>query len=172
MIQPHERQEMSAWFAAIDRDHSGHITANEIQACTFANVPLGYDTAAKLVRVFDKDHNGWIGFTEYCSLHKFLSLMQQAFFAGDTDRSGTLDAREIHHALQVGRMQVAFSAVQALYNKYNRDGRGVAFGDFLQLVAHIACAKSVFNWEDRAQGGRGTVNVTFDKFLEMSGNIA
>ena len=171
MIQPHERQEMSAWFSAIDIDHSGHITANEIQKCTFSNVPLGFECASKLVRVFDKDHNGWIGFTEYCAMHKFLSLMQQAFFASDADKSGRLDAREIHHALGVGRMTVAFAAVNALYNRYNRDGFGVSFSDFLQLVAHIASAKSVFNHEDHVQGRRGQVTVDFNKFLEMSGNI-
>ncbi len=95
---PHERAEAQAWFAAIDRDRSGHITANEIAgggkrrearrekreenliqlaflfccfvlifthslclACTFANTPLGWDTASKLVRVFDKDCTGSIG---------------------------------------------------------------------------------------------------------------
>ncbi len=113
-----------AWFAAIDRDRSGSITANEIQQCTFANVPLGFDTAAKLVRVFDKNCTGNIDFFEYAAMHKFLSIMQHAFFSGDRDRTGRLDAVEIHTALGVGQLQVAFPAVQALYNKYNRDGYG------------------------------------------------
>jgi Ca2+-binding EF-hand superfamily protein len=29
-MAPHERMEAQAWFQAIDRDRSGHITANEI----------------------------------------------------------------------------------------------------------------------------------------------
>jgi Ca2+-binding EF-hand superfamily protein len=62
MMLPHERQEAQAWFAAIDRDRSGSITANEIAACTFANTPLGWDTASKLVRVFDKVCNYFVAF--------------------------------------------------------------------------------------------------------------
>ncbi len=59
--------------------------------------------------------------------------MQHAFFAGDRDRSGRLDANEIHVALGVGQMQTPFPAVQVLFNKYNRDGFGCTFGDFLQV---------------------------------------
>lgn len=117
MMQPHEVLEATAWFGAIDRDRSGHITANELQQCTFANVPLGFDTAAKLIRVFDKNYSGHIDVYEYCAMHKFLSIMQNAFFAGDRDRSGRLDAIEIHTALGVGQLTVALPAVQALYNK-------------------------------------------------------
>ena len=171
MLKPPEMQEAQAWFRAIDVDRSGHITANEVQKCTFANVPLGFDTEAKLIRVFDKDRSGTIDFYEYAAMHKFMSLMQHAFFSADTDRSGRLDAREIHHALQVGRMTVGFPSVQSLFNKYNRDGYGIAFGDFLQLVAHIASAKSVFAWENQAQGKKGVVTLNFDKFLEMSGRV-
>merc|ERR1711991_93411 len=113
-MAPHEKQEAKAWFAAIDRDRSGSITANEIAQCTFANQPLGWDTAAKLVRVFDKDMSGSIDQFEYFCMHKFLSLMQHAFFSGDKDRSGRLDAREIHTALGVGQMQVPMQAVNVL----------------------------------------------------------
>ena len=171
MIAPHELMEIQAWFQSIDTDRSGHITANEIQRCTFANVPLGFDTAKKLVQVFDKDRGGSIDFYEYAAMHKFLSLMQHAFFAGDSDRSGRLDAREIHTALGVGRMTVGFPSVNSLYTKYNRDGYGVSFSDFLQLVAHIACAKSTFEWEQAVQGNKGVITINFDKFVELSSKV-
>lgn len=114
---------------------------------------------------------GHIDFYEYAAMHKFLSIMQHAFFTGDRDRTGRLDAHEIHTALAVGQLTVAFPAVQALYNKYNRDGYGVAFGDFLQLCAHIAQAKSIYMWEMQAQGNRGTITVNWDRFVEMTGRI-
>jgi hypothetical protein len=38
-----------------------------------------------------------------------------------------------------------------------------------QLVAHIASAKSAFAWEHQMQGNRGTITITMEKFMEMSG---
>ena len=169
LIQPHEMLEISSWFQSIDRDRSGSITANEIQHCTFGSVPLGFEVAQKLVRVFDKDKSGSIDFYEYAAMHKFLALMQGAFFAGDVNRSGRLDAREIHIALGVGRITVGFPAVQSLFTFYNKDGYGCQFSDFLKLCTHIARAKSVFEWEDVQR--RGVLTVDFDKFLQMTGGL-
>ena len=170
-LKPNEMQEAQAWFRAIDTDRSGEITASEIQRCTFGGKPLGFDTAAKLVRVFDKNFSGSIDFYEYAALHKFLSLMQHSFFAGDTDRSGRLDAREIHTALGTSMMQVPMNVVQVLFNKFNKDGYGLSFPDFLLLGCHIASAKSAFAWEHQAQGNRGTITVDLNKFLELSGRV-
>jgi hypothetical protein len=41
-------------------------------------------------------------------------------------------------------MQVPFPVVQALFSKFNRDGFGLDFSNFLMLGSHIACAKSGF----------------------------
>jgi Ca2+-binding EF-hand superfamily protein len=45
-------------------------------------------------------------FYEYAAMHKFLASLQAAFFAADRDRSGTIDAREIHNALAAAGFQV------------------------------------------------------------------
>jgi hypothetical protein len=66
-------------------------------------------------------------------------------------------------------MNISQQAVNVLYNKFNRDGFGVDFGSFLQLCAHVASAKSAFAWENTAQGNRGTITLSMDKFIEMSG---
>ncbi len=47
----------------------------------------------------------------------------------------------------------------------------VSFGDFLQMAAHIAQAKSLFTWENAAQGNRGTITVGWDRFVEMTARI-
>jgi len=169
MIQPHELLEITSWFQAIDKDRSGRITAAEIQSCTFGGVPLGFDLAQKLVRVFDKKRDGQIDFYEYAAMHKFLALMQQAFFAGDIKRNGRLDAREIHIALGVGHMTISYPAIESLYNFYNKDGYGCTFQDFLKMCTHIARAKSVFEWED--VGRTGTIAINFEKFLQMTGGL-
>jgi len=169
MIQPHELLEITSWFQAIDKDRSGRISAQEIQSCTFGGIPLGFDLAQKLVRVFDVRRTGQIDFYEYAAMHKFLALMQQAFFAGDLKRNGRLDAREIHIALGVGHMTISYPAIESLYNFYNKDGYGCTFQDFLKMCTHIARAKSVFEWED--VGKTGTIAINFEKFLQMTGGL-
>jgi hypothetical protein len=49
-------------------------------------------------------------FYEYAAMHKFLASLQAAFFAADRDRSGTIDAREIHNALAAAGFQVPYQA--------------------------------------------------------------
>lgn len=66
---------------------------------TFDGRPIGREVAAKLVQVFDEDRNGHIDFTEYASMHKFITHMRQAFLAADTDKSGRIEANEIYQAL-------------------------------------------------------------------------
>ena len=78
---------------------------------------------------------------------------------------GRIDAREIHQAVAAAQMQVPMPVITVLYNKFNRDGFGVTFGDFLQLVSHIASAKSAFTWEANAQGGRPTITIDVNKFI-------
>jgi hypothetical protein len=63
---------------------------------------------------------GSVDFYEYATLHKFLGLMQQAFFAGDRDRTGFLDCQEIFTALGVGQLIVSLPSVQALFQAYSK----------------------------------------------------
>jgi hypothetical protein len=104
-------------------------------------------------------------------MHKFLALMQQAFFAGDRDRSGFLDLNEIHIALGAALLQVPLPVVQSLFSKYNRNPRGLDFAQFLEIGCHIALSKSLFHWENTAQGGRGVITVDLNKFMEMTGRL-
>jgi Ca2+-binding EF-hand superfamily protein len=60
-IAQSELQKLQAWFASVDADRSGSITAYELQKVTFGGFPLGLDNSIKLVKVFDKDRSGTIG---------------------------------------------------------------------------------------------------------------
>eukprot|EP01089_Gocevia_fonbrunei_P009257 TRINITY_DN2135_c0_g2_i3.p1 TRINITY_DN2135_c0_g2~~TRINITY_DN2135_c0_g2_i3.p1 ORF type:complete len:228 (+),score=62.52 TRINITY_DN2135_c0_g2_i3:50-685(+) len=171
-IQPQEWQEIQAWFNGVDRDRSGSITAQEIAGITFNGQALGLDVATKLVKIFDKDHSNSVDFYEYASLHKFLTGLQQAFFAGDRDRSGRLDANEIHVALgQVGFGNVSLPVVKSMTARYVQPGfgpTGLTFHDFLLVVATIAQTRSLFEWRDTSRSGKLTV--TLEQLLEIVGD--
>jgi len=164
-INPQEMYEIQSWFASIDLDRSGSITANEIAAITFNGVPLGLEVASKLVQVFDRDRSGNVSFHEYASMHKFLSTLQAAFFAADQDRSGRIDAREIYNALARCGFTASFPSIQALMYKYDKTGYGLMFQDFLKVCSTIAQTRSLFQWKDPQRTGQ--ISVTQDQLIEL-----
>ena len=150
-----ELAELRKWFENIDQDRSGNITPAELQNLAFGpqRQQLGFETAVKLTKVFDKDRSGSIDFFEYATLHKFITSMQKAFAETDADRSGTLDAREIHNALRVSGFQLSLEAVNSMHRKYNKHGGGVRFTDFLAMAADIALLRTQFEIYDRNRSG-------------------
>jgi len=93
-------QTLRAWFDSVDKDRSGNISAVELALVQFGGKPLGPETAAKFIKVYDRDNTKTIDFNEYVALHQMLEKLSNAFFSADADRSGTLDAREIYTAIQ------------------------------------------------------------------------
>ena len=150
-----ELSELRKWFESIDQDRSGSITPAELQNLAFGpqRQQLGFETAVKLTKVFDKDRSGSIDFFEYATLHKFITSMQKAFADTDADRSGTLDGGEIHNALRSAGFQLSYEAVASIHRKYNRHGGGVRFPDFLAIAADIALLRTQFELFDRARAG-------------------
>lgn len=154
----------------VDRDRSGSISADELQGLAFGGRPLGYDSAVKIIKVFDRDYSGTIDFYEYASLHKFITSMQQSFVQADTDRNGVLDSREIAYALQVAGFSLSPRAVQALYHRHDKGrNQGVSFPMFLDIAADIALLKTQFEWLDTDRDGLVTVNL--DQLIQMVGDI-
>jgi len=168
-MNPSELFELQQWFQSVDRDRSGTITANELAMITFNGAPLGIQVAFKMMQVFDRDRSGNISFHEYAALHKFLLSLQNAFFAGDSDRSGRLDCREIHTALGVAGFQLSFQTVQALYSHYDKTGYGIMFSDFLMLCSTVAMGRSLFEQRDPRRSGQLTLSL--DQLLEIVGLI-
>jgi len=166
-IQPNQMMELQAWFAAYDRDRSGTITAYELAGLNFGGVPLGMETAKKLIRVFDKNRTGAIDFYEYAATHQFLKQMQTGFSVADRDRNMQLDASEIHAAIVAGGFtDVAFPVVQGFFRKYDVNNAGVIrFEQYLDMCASIALVKSKFSWADQTRSGYVTLN--FNQLLEM-----
>mmetsp|Transcript_16269 Transcript_16269/g.24262 ORF Transcript_16269/g.24262 Transcript_16269/m.24262 type:complete len:235 (+) Transcript_16269:52-756(+) len=168
-MQHNELAELRKWFMSVDINRDGSITAVELQNLAFGGRPLGFDTALKLVKVFDKDFSGTIDFYEYATLHKFIQSMQKAFAVADSDRNGTLDAREIHGALRASGFMLSFQAVNAMHRKYNKRGYGVSFPDFLSMAADIALLRSKFEWMDKQRQGYVTINL--DQLIEMTADL-
>ncbi|ELR23517.1 EF hand domain containing protein [Acanthamoeba castellanii str. Neff] len=162
-FQGWEMQQVRQWFMSMDRDRSGSISANELANVAIGGVPIGFETAVKLIRVFDVDKNGTIDFYEYGALHK--ALFQQQ----DRDRNGRLDANEIGAALSAGGFRLGPVATQSMFRKYNKSGYGISTVEFLGLVAHVAQVKSLFEWRDKQKTGQVTLDM--DSLLEITSDF-
>ncbi len=134
-------QEYQQWFNAVDKDRSGSISAQELMLLAFGGKPLGLETAKKLISVFDRDKSATIDINEYAVLHKFLTAMQNAFFAADKDRNGTLDAQEIYTAVVSAGFTLQFNALQAFYRKYTVGKPGMDFVSFISMITTIALVR-------------------------------
>jgi len=166
MIQPQEMQVMQQWFQSVDRDRSGSISSQELAQIQFSGKPLGVSVATKLIKVFDRDHSGSIDFNEYAVLHKFLTMMQNAFFTADRDRSGTIDPPEILQGLQQAGFSLSMATVQAYGKKFDPNGKGLDFPNFLWMCSHLAHCRSIFEWNDTQR--RNQIVLSYDALCHIA----
>jgi len=167
---------MRNWFAAVDRDRSGTITASELATMQFGGKTFSINTAKMLLSVFDQDRSGNIGFFEYCALHKFISGMHVAFLAHDRDRSGRLDVREVCDALSQGGFRFTLPTIQAVMNRFQRRNAsyaappdaGLDFETFLQMCAYLGQVKSTFEVKDTDRDGWIRLNLEDLVLLSVS----
>jgi len=171
-LSPQEVQQLKAWFDAVDRDKSGSITAQEIASMNFGTKTFRLDTADLLVKIFDTDRSGSIGFYEYAALHKFIMSVQNAFYAFDTDRSGSLEEAEVAQALGQAGFRFAPQVVRALIVKfakqnasYTSRGLGLDFEAFIQLSGYLGVLRSAFTSQDYDRDGLITIN--FEQLVMM-----
>jgi len=166
-VSPMEMQTMQAWFTSMDRNRTGQITATELANLALQFGPIGFPTAKVLVKVFDKDYSGTIDFNEFVSLNQFVLRMQASFFQADLNRTGTLDAKEIFNALSSAGFQMSLPTVQAICLKYDKSGSGqVGFESFIQICAHLAAVRSIFEWNDPQRVGK--VTLTYDQLSHIT----
>jgi len=167
--------QLNQWFQQVDKDHSGSISPSELGKMVipgqggWGGKPLGISNARKLIKLVDRDHSGTCDFYEYAALFGFVNQMQMAFWNADTDRSGKLDAREIHGALQQAGFMLSFRSVQVVFKKFASGGfmgvgAGLDFVTFMLMCADIAHNRSLFEMADRDRDGK----ISFDELLEIS----
>jgi len=127
------------------------------------------ETSKKLVKVFDSDGSGNIGFYEYASLHRFVTSLQQAFNAFDRDRSGTLEFSECQQALSQGGFFVSPNTMNKVFRRFASTPSGIKFEDFIQMCAFLGQVRSLFTTADYDRDG--WIQLNLDSFMDLASNF-
>ncbi|OAV99061.1 hypothetical protein PTTG_02401 [Puccinia triticina 1-1 BBBD Race 1] len=176
-IDPQLRQ----WFAAVDSDNSGNITALELQQALVNGdwTAFDLDTVKMLMNIFDTDRSGTIGFDEFAGLWKYIKDWQGVFRHFDADRSGTIAGDELRNALDQFGFRLPPHLLQMLQRKYviapakgtgsiatqrNREG-GITFDRFVRCCVVVKSLTEAFQRADTDRDG--WVQMSYEQFLQM-----
>lgn len=87
----------SLYFIRVDRDRSGNISADELQAALSNGTwtPFNKETVRLMIGMFDKQNTGTVNFHDFGALWKYVTDWQNCFRGFDRDNSGTIDKQEV-----------------------------------------------------------------------------
>ncbi|XP_024520413.1 sorcin [Selaginella moellendorffii] len=165
-----DTEALRVWFQSVDVDQSGSINVTELQeALAAGNLRFSQSMVAQMIRMYDRDQNGTMSFEEFVNLHKFLSLVQNAFTASSRG-SGVLGLSEMHKALaQAGYaldQPSFFMACQSFDHKRTGQFR---LDDFISICIYLQSARNLFDAFDTTRQGRITLD--FNQFVYCGGNL-
>ncbi|TFY56891.1 hypothetical protein EVJ58_g7360 [Rhodofomes roseus] len=113
------------WFAAVDSDGSGQISAHELQKALINGdwTPFDLDTVKMLMTIF------------FAGLWKYVKDWQNVYRHFDRDRSGTIDVRELRDALTQFGYNLSPRLLDLIERKY-----GASFISRLLRSTNAHCA--------------------------------
>lgn len=161
--------EVQQWFATVDRDGSGRITATELQLA-LANGQGGTfsDTACKLmIGMFDKEKNGTINVTEFQALYNYITAWLGVFRGFDHDNSSSIQEDELNAALTQMGYRLSPEFIKFLIKKSDLQGhQSITVDQFIVLCVQIQRFTEAFRTRDKEQ--TGTITIGFEDFLGVA----
>ena len=137
-----EIQELKRTFDGIDKDGNGRLDEAEIQEF-LKTVDLEPAYAGLIIRVFDKDGNDSITFTEF---QQYIAVMAEVeddptklfrllFEAIDSDGSGSIDANEMVEFLSYLGTEMSLDEAKEAIKELDTDGNGrIDFEELCQAL--------------------------------------
>ncbi|KAK4659799.1 hypothetical protein QC762_113600 [Podospora pseudocomata] len=153
-------------FRAVDKDGTGQLSEKELSAALVNGDWTAFDpqTVRMMIRMFDSDRSGTIGFEEFCGLWSFLASWRTLFDRFDTDRSGNISLEEFKGALVAFRYRLSDQFIKVLFRTYDKRGEGVmSFDLFVQACISLKRMTDVFKKYDEDRDGY--ITLSFEDFL-------
>ena len=111
-----------ALFQGVDRNRSGTVDAHELHAALSSGgyTSFSYKTTKLLMRMFDSDMSGALGYKEFESLLAQLGAWRAWFQSADADRSGKLSPPELARCLQAFGFNLPQPTVFSIFSAVRR----------------------------------------------------
>lgn len=153
-------------FRAVDKNGTGQLSEIELSAALVNGDWTAFDphTVRMMIRMFDSDRSGTIGFDEFCGLWSFLASWRTLFDRFDADRSGNISLDEFRNALVAFRYRLSDRFTELLFRTYDKRGEGVmSFDLFVQSCISLKRMTDVFKRYDDDRDGY--ITLSFEDFL-------
>ncbi|KAI9811325.1 MAG: hypothetical protein M1827_005484 [Pycnora praestabilis] len=143
-------------FKAVDREGNGQLTEAELRSALVNGDFTSFDpyTVKMMIRMFDTDRSGTIGFDEFCGLWSFLADWRTLFDRFDEDGSGNISYDEFTTALRSFGYKLTPSFVNLLFKTYDKRGdNAISFDLFVQSCISLKRMTDVFKKYDDDRDG-------------------
>ncbi|KKA30451.1 hypothetical protein TD95_000629 [Thielaviopsis punctulata] len=153
-------------FRAVDKDGTGQLSEKELGAALVNGDWTSFDpqTVRMMIRMFDSDRSGTIGFSEFCGLWSFLASWRTLFDRFDADRSGTISLTEFSNALVAFRYRLSPAFVETLFDSFDKRRNGMmSFDLFVQACISLKRMTDAFKRFDDDRDGY--ITLSFEDFL-------
>lgn len=150
----------------LSKTGTGHLSEKELSAALVNGDWTAFDiqTVRMMIRMFDSDRSGTIGFNEFCGLWSFLASWRTLFDRFDVDRSGSISLPEFTDALIAFRYRLSPQFVELLFRTYDKRNEGVmSFDLFVQACISLKRMTDVFKRYDDDRDGY--ITLSFEDFL-------
>lgn len=145
---------------------TGQLSEQELSAALVNGDWTAFDaqTVRMMIRMFDADRSGTIGFDEFCGLWSFLASWRTLFDRFDVDRSGNISLSEFTDALIAFRYRLSPQFVELIFRTYDKRNEGVmSFDLFVQSCISLKRMTDVFKKYDDDRDG--FITLSFEDFL-------
>lgn len=153
-------------FRSVDTDGSGRLSQRELRSALVNSDYTSFDlhTIRMMIRMFNTDGTGTIGYEEFCNLWGFLGSWRGLFDKFDQDGSGSISYDEFSTALVAFGYRLTPQFVQLIFRTYDKRGTGALSLDlFVQSCISLKRMTDVFKRYDEDRDGY--ITLSFEDFL-------
>ncbi|XP_035741290.1 peflin-like [Vespa mandarinia] len=161
--------EIHQWFALVDKDRSGRITATELQAA-LANGKGGTfsESVCKLmINMFGQKKDGTIDIVEFQEVYKYINHWINFLRDVDLDNSGTIQENELNVVLTKMGYTVSPTFVTFLIKKCDPGNcQSMSVDQFIMFCIQLDKFTGAFRIRDTDK--KGVISVGFEDFLTIA----